>query len=116
MSHFIIPDDKDENWKNSEVMKNFVDLMRKQAAESPEVVDSTEVLEVFAEDEGEEEDFGILDIETQSTRAKLEDTLNSLNKIAVESAKYGNETATYQIELAASEVKGLLNKLDEGDE
>jgi hypothetical protein len=42
-------------------------------------------------------------------------TIDQLNKIASASTKYGNEKATYQIEMAAAKIRGLLNDLEDGE-
>lgn len=117
MSHFIINEDKDENWKNSEVMRIFAEMSKDgldyiTKAVVAETITNTETTFDMVEDTLPSEE---LKAELSLTRASLEIALDGLNKIASDSVKYGNEKATYKIELAASQLKDLIDRLDEGD-
>lgn len=113
MTHFIIDEDKDENWKNSEVMRIFAEFVKEKENDmAPSTEAITEVIEAEVENESLEVES---DIDLELAKVSLEIALDGLNKIASESVKYGNEKATYKIELAASQLKDLIDRLDKGD-
>jgi len=114
MSHFIIPEDKDENWKESEVMQGFIKEFEKVKEKVSYGLTSEAKTEDLKEKKVEEE-YEVLDVEASATIADLRKAMVSLNKIASNSVKYGNESATYQIELIAANIKGLLEDLENGD-
>lgn len=112
MSHFIIPEDKDENWKNSEVMRLFVEAM--EEVESIQV-EHVSTMEEFVDDFNSNSVTQAAQepsLEAFELQASLEEVVGELNKIASSSTKYGNEKATYQIELAAAQIRDLLSDLE----
>lgn len=107
------------NWKNSEVMREFVDLLEANKKESPPVIESEEklVLEKSKECDVPSEDFDFfIDFEPDfELAANLEYVHKNLKKLATDSAKYGNEKATFEIEKAYLKVEDILMKLDSGE-
>lgn len=114
MSEFIIFDDKDENWKNSEVMRLFVNnYMQVKTAQ-----DNTNSTESVVEQAISDNKIGVdkkpveLDIKL-AMQAEVNNILYQLNELAKESIDSGNEKATIMIEVAALKIKDLLNGDDE---
>lgn len=115
MSHFIIFDEKDDTWKESDLLRDFAS----KYDEVKEMINSSKVSEA-ALDEAEddvlpEESFrAVAELSEKSMHllASLEEALEGLKEIAKEAS---DVKAKYEIEVAASKIDMLVKDL-KGDE
>jgi len=110
-----LTENNDETWRNSEIMRSFVDNHMSQVAKEEPL--SSEVEDVVTSEDDNE--FNILKNSTETTLSFVTTLLNERDKesvdiivetlgdLASESVKYGNEKATYMIERTMEEIRML---------
>lgn len=118
MSDFNVPDDDFMVWKNSQILKDFVEL-NNHLFESP----TGEIVEA-SNDLSRDEIDDMIQVRANEESVKLYKRhllkdLSSLNsdieKFASQIEKYNNEKAQYSIDIAYSEIQKLLSMLSDGE-
>lgn len=115
MSDFIIFEDADENWKNSEVLRFFVNNYVKAKFEQddgpPQVKTSAGLEEEnkFSDNKKEIQlESTSLDLKA-AMKVEVDGIIEKLGELSKESYDMGNEKGTMMIEIAALKIKDLLN-------
>lgn len=91
------------NWNNSEVMRNFVDLIDKPQEQPNLEVEQPELPDV---------EVAGAESKPPQIKAHLENLKGRLKKLANESVTYGNEKATFEIEKAVEKIDDILFNLN----
>lgn len=104
------PESTNQNWKNSEIMKDFATLYFNNLTEQEEQRDN-EVPVVTSKLELETEKISTEDVAnaylTRQANEQLDHVIETLGDLAQESTKYGNETATYMIERTLEDIRAF---------
>lgn len=108
--------DDDENWEKSEVMREFVNLLEQElTSENKDSPLEAEHVESAEDDRNYDVDVVIEFLPNFELTSGLEHVAQDLKKIAVDSVKYGNEKATFEIEKVSYLIDEILMKVNSGD-
>lgn len=115
MSDFIIFEDADENWKNSEVLRFFVNNYVKAKFDQDSEPLQAKVSAVLEEQNKNSDNKKELQLESTGLDIKaamqieVDGIIEKLGELSKESYDMGNEKGIMMIEIAALKIKDLLN-------